>query len=62
MRGVDFHFTFLHSLGFNAPMFVFEPTLFWHRVGKMLMSLLSLQAVFWFVRITIGRRIGARAA
>ncbi len=62
MRGVDFHFTYLHSLGSNALMFVFEPTLFWHRVGKMLASALSLTAIFWFFRVTVGRWWGLAIA
>jgi hypothetical protein len=55
MRGVDFHFTYLHSLGFNSLMFVFEPTFFWHRVGKMIVSGLSLTAVWVFFRVAVGR-------
>ncbi len=55
MRGVDFHFTYLHSLAFNALVFVFDPPFFWHRVGKMLVSTLSLSAIFLFVRVTVGR-------
>lgn len=55
MRGVDFHFTYLHSLGFNALMFVFEPTFFWHRVGKLIVSAMSLTSLWIFFRITVGR-------
>lgn len=55
MRGPDFHFTYLHSLGFNSLMFVVEPSFFWHRVGKMIVSGLSLTAVWLFFRVTAGR-------
>jgi hypothetical protein len=55
MHGVDFHFTYLHSVAFNTFMFVFEPTLFWHRAGKLVASMLSLSAIFLFFRVTVGR-------
>lgn len=62
MRGVDFHFTYLHSLASNALLFAFEPTLFWHRVGKMLVTAAGLTAIFTFVRITVGRWWGLAIA
>jgi hypothetical protein len=55
VRGVDGHFTYLHSLGFNALMFVFEPTLFWHRVGKLIVGCLSLAAIYAYFTLTLGR-------
>lgn len=55
LEGVDGNFTYLHGLAFNLPMFVFEPTFFWHRVGKLLVSCLSLLAVYTFFRLTVGR-------
>lgn len=53
--GVDHHFTYMHSLAVNAFMFVFEPNLFWHRVGKLLTSCLSLTAIYTFFATTLGR-------
>jgi hypothetical protein len=55
LRGVDGNFSFLHGLGFNALMFVFEPTLFWHRVGKLVVSCLSLAAIYTYLRLMVGR-------
>jgi len=54
--GPDNHFTYLHALAFNAFMFVFGPTLFWHRVGKLLVSCLSLGAIYTYFRSVVGRR------
>lgn len=56
VHGVDNNFTLLHTLGFNALLFVFEPTLFWHRVGKLIASGLSLAAIYMYFATTIGRR------
>lgn len=56
VHGVDANFTYLHSLAFNALLFVFGPTLFWHRVGKLIVSCLSLAAIYTYFTMTIGRR------
>lgn len=48
LKGPDNNFTYLHSLAFNLPMFVFAPTFFWHRVGKLILSCGSLAAIYVF--------------
>ena len=55
LRGVDNNFTYLHGLAFNGLLFVFGPTLFWHRVGKLFISCLSLGAIYTFFLLTLGR-------
>ena len=55
LNGVDGNFTYLHGIGFNSLMFIFKPTLFWHRVGKLLFSCLSLAAIYTFFTLTRGR-------
>ncbi|MBI4519170.1 MAG: hypothetical protein HY699_25545 [Deltaproteobacteria bacterium] len=55
VHGVDDNFTYPHSLGFNALLFAFGPTLFWHRVGKLIVSCLSLATIYLFFATTIGR-------
>ncbi|HUI27466.1 MAG TPA: hypothetical protein VL403_15395 [Candidatus Kryptonia bacterium] len=59
VHGVDDNFTYLHSLAFNALLFVFGPTLFWHRVGKLIVSCLSLAMIYTYFTATIGRRWAA---
>jgi len=39
-------FTLTSVLADNALMFVFEPTFFWHRMSKLLLSLLALAAMY----------------
>jgi hypothetical protein len=55
LKGPDNNFTYLHSLAFNVPMFLFGPTLFWHRVGKLIVSCVSLATIYTFFRIHLGR-------
>lgn len=55
LHGVDGHFTYLHSLAFNSLLFIFEPTLFWHRVGKLIASCVSLSAIYAYFTMTLGR-------
>jgi hypothetical protein len=55
LRGVDENFTYLHGIAFNGLMFLFGPTLFWHRVGKLVVSCLSLTAIYAFFTLTLGR-------
>ncbi len=56
VHGVDANFTYLHALAFNALQFVFGPTLFWHRVGKLIVSCLSLAAIYAYFNKMVGRR------
>ena len=52
LRGVDNNFTYLHGLAFNSLLFIFAPTLFWHRVGKLIVSCLSLATIYaYFTRM-----------
>jgi hypothetical protein len=55
IKGVDENFTYLHGIAFNSLLFVFEPTLFWHRVGKLLVSCASLTAIYTYFCFMIGR-------
>ncbi len=59
LQGVDGNFTFLHSVTFNGLMFVFEPSLFWHRVGKLIVSSLSLVAIYAYFTCVLGRWMAA---
>lgn len=62
LHGVDGNFSFLHGLGFNSLMFVFEPTLFWHRVGKLIVSCVSLVAIYAFFTATVNRWLALAVA
>lgn len=53
--GIDDWLTWTQSAFFNWPMLVFEPTFFWHRVGKFLISLQALMAIFVFFRVAVDR-------
>jgi hypothetical protein len=55
VRGVDNNFTYIHSIAASALMFVFKPTLYWHRVGKLIMSCLSLAAIYTYFALMLGR-------
>jgi heme/copper-type cytochrome/quinol oxidase subunit 4 len=55
VHGVDDNFTLVHGLAFNSLMFVFGPTLFWHRVGKLIVSCIGLAAMYGFFTLTVGR-------
>ena len=54
--GVDGHFTYLHSLASNGLLFVFEPSFLWHRIGKFIVSCLSLVAIYTYFTVAFGRR------
>ncbi len=56
IHGPDGNSTFLSVLTINLPMFLFEPNFFWHRVGKLWMSCLSLVAIYAFFRTVLDRR------
>jgi hypothetical protein len=55
VRGVDENFTYLHSIALNVPMMLIEPNMFWHRVGKLLVSVAALGSIYLFFAMTIGR-------
>jgi hypothetical protein len=62
VRGVDDNFTYLHSLASNSLMLLIEPTLFWHRVGKMLVSAAGLAAIYLVFTVTISHCWGMAIA
>jgi len=53
--GVDHHFTYLHSLAANVFQFVGEPSLFAHRLGKLVVTCASLAAIYAFYRLVLER-------
>ena len=53
--GIDNHFTNLHSHSHNVLLFLIQPTFFWHRTGNLIVTLLSLSAIFAFFRLLFGR-------
>ena len=55
VHGVDDHFTCIHSLAFNSLMFLVAPSLLWHRVGKLIVSCLSLASMYAFFTLMLGR-------
>ena len=55
VRGVDENFTYLHSIAPNALMVLIEPNMFWHRVGKLMVSVAGLASIYLFFVLTIGR-------
>lgn len=48
MRGVDDHFPYTSVIVDNFLMFVFGPTLFWHRASKFVVSVLALLSIYTF--------------
>lgn len=56
VHGPDNNSTFLSVLTINLPMFLFEPNFYWHRVGKLWVSCVSLVAIYAFFRTTLDRR------
>lgn len=55
IHGVDDTTTWLHLLTYNSLMFVFGFTFFWHRVGNVIMSCLSLAAIYAYFTLVLGR-------
>lgn len=53
--GLDHWMTWTQSVLFNWPMVIFEPNLFWHRVGKLFVSCGVLVAVYGCFRVVVGR-------
>ncbi|HYD47598.1 MAG TPA: hypothetical protein VEB21_04590 [Terriglobales bacterium] len=56
VHGIDNFYTRLWETSYNWLMYVFEPTLFWHRVGQLLMSCLALSAIYSFFCLMLGKR------
>lgn len=55
VRGIDNFYTRLWEVSYNWLMYVAEPTLWWHRVGQLLMALLALAAIHMFYTLVVGR-------
>ncbi len=55
IHGIDDTITWLHLLTYNCLLFVFGPTFFWHRVGKLMISCLSLAAIYAYFTVVLGR-------
>jgi hypothetical protein len=55
VRGVDENFTYLHSIAPNVLMLLIEPNMFWHRVGKLMVSVAALASIYLFFAMTISR-------
>jgi hypothetical protein len=52
-NGVFGLFTYTEVIVVNAFMFIFAPTLFWHRVGNFVISTLSLLAIYSFFSLVL---------
>jgi hypothetical protein len=55
VHGIDNFYTYLWECSYNWPMALFGPTLFWHRVGQLIMACLALTAIYAFFCATLGR-------
>lgn len=53
--GIDNWLTYTQSVAFNWPMLIFEPTFFWHRMGKLFVSLGALAAIYLYFQQVVGR-------
>ncbi len=53
VHGVNDLFTYTQVIADNFLMFVFGPTLFWHRAGNLVMSLCSLLAIYTFFSLSL---------
>lgn len=55
VHGIENAFTVLWGVVYSIPMVIFGPTLFWHRVGQLLISCLGLAAIYTFFTMVYGR-------
>jgi hypothetical protein len=55
IHGIDDTVTWLHILTYNCLLFVFGPTFFWHRAGKLMISCVSLAAIYAYFAVVLGR-------
>lgn len=55
VHGIDNFYTYLWECSYNWPMYCFGPTLYWHRVGQLVMACLALTAIYAFYCATLGR-------
>ncbi len=55
VEGVDLHFTYPHSLAFNGLVFVATPSFLMHRIGKLIVTIGALAAIYCFFRAILGR-------
>ncbi len=62
IHGIDDTITWLHILTYNVWMFVFRPTFFWHRFGKLTISCLALAAIYAYFTLVLNRWWAAAVA
>ena len=55
VHGIDNFYTRIWETAYNWLMYVVAPTLFWHRLGQLLMACLALLAIYSFFCLTLGR-------
>lgn len=55
VHGIDNYYTYLWEVSYNWPMYLFGPTLFWHRVGQLIMACLALTAIYAYFSVVLGR-------
>lgn len=55
VHGIDNYYTYLWECSYNWLMYCFSPTLYWHRVGQLVMACLALTAIYAFYCATLGR-------
>lgn len=55
VHGIDNFYTRLWEVSYSWLMYVVEPTLFWHRVGQLLMACAALAAIHTFFTVLLGR-------
>lgn len=56
VHGPDDNSTFLSDLAMNVPMLLVRPTFFWHRVGKLLVTCVSIGALYAYFALILGAR------
>ncbi len=54
VHGIDNAFTVLWGVVYNIPMLIFGPTLFWHRVGQLIITCLAFATVYTFFAMVWG--------
>jgi len=55
VHGADNNFTYLFSITYNLLELVFAPTLWWHRVTKLVMCWISLVVIYAYFAYMLGR-------
>jgi hypothetical protein len=55
VHGEEDSFTYLWGVAYGLPVLLFDPTFFWHRCGQLMMSCLSLAAIYIYFAVVLGR-------